>query len=62
MTKGIYIPAAPLDAENYQIYPVEGINVYIEKSLRFTETNPRILLRNMVFFKEIYITGVQAAE
>lgn len=62
MTKGIYIPSAPQDAENYQIYLVDGINVYIEKSLKFTESNPRIILRSMVFFKEIYITGVQAAE
>ena len=62
MTKGVYIPAAPQDAENYQIYPVEGINVYIDKKLEFTETEPRILLKNILFFKEVYITGVKAVE
>ncbi len=62
MTKGVYLPGAPQDVDNYYIYPVNDINIYIDKKLNFVEDNPRILLRNMVFFKEISITGVKAVE
>ncbi|MBP2029033.1 hypothetical protein J2Z35_002871 [Acetoanaerobium pronyense] len=62
MVEELISPLPPQSGEDFVLYEIEGINVYIDKGFEFTKENTEIDLRGVFFFKELYLTNIKIIE
>lgn len=62
MVEELISPLPPQSGEDFVLYEIEGIKVYIDKGFEFTKENTEIDLRGVFFLKELYLTNIKIIE
>lgn len=62
MIEELVSPNSPQSGEDFVLYEIEGINVYIDKGFKFTKENSEVDLRGVLFLKELYLTNIKIIE
>lgn len=52
----------PQSGEEFMLYEIEGVKVYIDKGFEFTKENSEVDLRGILFLKEFYLTNIKIVE
>lgn len=52
----------PQSGEDFVLYEIEGLKVYIDRGFEFTKENSEVDVRGVLFLKEFYLTNIKIVE